>query len=50
MQLQMHAQVRGGLSISPRLKELIMCAVAVLNGAHYEYEHHAPLYAPPFTL
>ncbi len=21
-----------------------MCAVAVLNGAHYEYEHHAPLY------
>jgi hypothetical protein len=50
MQLQMHAQVRGGLSIAPRLKELIMCAVAVLNGAHYEYEHHAPLYATPFAL
>ncbi len=44
----MEMQVRGGLSIAPRLKELIMCAVAIMNGAHYQYEHHAPLYDPPF--
>ncbi len=37
-------KVRGSLSLSPRVKELIMCVVAVLNGAHYQYEHHAPLY------
>jgi hypothetical protein len=37
-------KVRGSLSLSPRIKELIMCVVAVLNGAHYQYEHHAPLY------
>ena len=47
---QQRSQVRGGLSIAPRLKELIMCVVAVLNGAHYEYEHHAPLYAPPLHV
>ena len=37
-------KVRGELSVPARLKELAMCVVAVLNGAHYEYEHHAPLY------
>jgi hypothetical protein len=37
-------KVRGGLSLPPRMKELIMCTVAVLTGAHYQYEHHAPLY------
>jgi hypothetical protein len=37
-------KVRGGLSLSPRIKELIMCVVAILNGANYQYEHHAPLY------
>jgi hypothetical protein len=37
-------KVRSALSLSPRLKELIMCVVAILNGAHYQYEHHAPLY------
>ncbi|MEY3969518.1 MAG: hypothetical protein RI968_455 [Pseudomonadota bacterium] len=37
-------KVRGALAVSPRLRELAMCAVAVLNKAHYEYEHHAPLY------
>ena len=30
------------LSLSPRLRELAMCGVAVLNGAEYEFHHHAP--------
>ena len=34
--------VRGELSVAPRLRELAMCAVATLNGAEYEYLHHAP--------
>ena len=34
--------VRTGLSLSPRLKELAMCVVAVINGADYEFVHHAP--------
>ncbi|MDB5820679.1 MAG: carboxymuconolactone decarboxylase [Rhizobacter sp.] len=37
-------QVRSNLAVSPLLKELAMCAVAVLNGAEYEMFHHAPLY------
>ena len=37
-------KVRGSLSLAPRVKELIMCAVAVMTRAHYQYEHHAPLY------
>lgn len=37
-------KIRSALSLSPRLKELIMCVVAILNGAQYQYEHHAPLY------
>lgn len=36
--------VRGALSISAEVRELAMCHVAVLNGADYEYAHHAPLY------
>ncbi|MCU0764908.1 MAG: carboxymuconolactone decarboxylase family protein [Burkholderiaceae bacterium] len=36
--------VRGELSLDPRLRELAMCAVAALNGAHYEFHHHAPEY------
>lgn len=36
--------VRNELSAPARLRELAMCAVAVLNGAEYEYLHHAPLY------
>jgi alkylhydroperoxidase family enzyme len=35
-------EVRTGLTLSPRLRELAMCAVAVLNGAPYEFHHHAP--------
>lgn len=37
-------RVRNDLSLSPLLKELAMCTVAVLNGADYEMHHHAPLY------
>ncbi|RIH74889.1 carboxymuconolactone decarboxylase family protein [Meiothermus hypogaeus] len=36
--------VRGDLVLSPRLRELAICGVAVLNGAEYEYQHHAPLF------
>ncbi len=36
--------VRSELAIDPRLRELAMCAVASLNGAHYEFHHHAPEY------
>jgi alkylhydroperoxidase family enzyme len=35
-------EVRNGLGLSPRLRELAICLVAVLNGADYEYHHHAP--------
>ena len=34
--------VRNELALDPRLRELAMCAVASLNGAHYEFHHHAP--------
>jgi AhpD family alkylhydroperoxidase len=35
-------QVRGGLSVSPKLRELAICVVAVVNRADYEYQHHVP--------
>ncbi|HWS74617.1 MAG TPA: carboxymuconolactone decarboxylase family protein [Quisquiliibacterium sp.] len=35
-------EVRSGLSLDPKLRELAMCVVAVLNGAEYEFVHHAP--------
>jgi len=35
-------EVRRHLSLSPRLREIAMCGVAVLNGAEYEFIHHAP--------
>jgi alkylhydroperoxidase family enzyme len=35
-------EVRGELALPPRLRELAMCVVAVLNGAEYEFHHHAP--------
>jgi len=35
-------EVRTGLALSPKLRELAMCVVAVLNGAEYEFIHHAP--------
>ena len=37
-------EVRSGLTLPPAARELAMCYVAVLNGAAYEYAHHAPLY------
>jgi alkylhydroperoxidase family enzyme len=36
--------VRTGLSASRKLRELGICTVALLTGAHYEYHHHAPDY------
>lgn len=35
-------EVRRNLSLSPKLREIAMCGVAVLNGAEYEFFHHAP--------
>jgi alkylhydroperoxidase family enzyme len=35
-------EVRSGLSLSPKFRELAMCVVAVLNDAGYEFLHHAP--------
>lgn len=35
-------EVRNNLSLAPKLRELAMCGVAVLNGAEYEFIHHAP--------
>lgn len=40
----MMGAVRGELSLTPKLKELAMCVVAVLNDAEYEWGHHAPLF------
>jgi alkylhydroperoxidase family enzyme len=34
--------VRTQLAVEPRLRELAMCVVAVLNTADYEFIHHAP--------
>jgi alkylhydroperoxidase family enzyme len=36
--------VRTQLALPARLRELAMCAVAVLNRAEYEFFHHAPLF------
>jgi alkylhydroperoxidase family enzyme len=35
-------EIRNNLSLDPKLRELAMCCVAVLNGAEYEFFHHAP--------
>ena len=34
--------VRSRLSLDPLLREIAICAVASLNGAEYEFHHHAP--------
>jgi len=39
---EMLREVRTGLSLSPKLRELAICGVAQLNGAEYEFYHHAP--------
>ena len=36
--------VRKELSVSPRLKEIAICAVARVTGADYEFTHHWPEY------
>jgi alkylhydroperoxidase family enzyme len=36
--------VRTGLGASRQLRELGICTVALITGAHYEYHHHAPDY------
>jgi len=33
--------VRSRLTLEPRLRELVICAVGVLNGAEYEIDQHA---------
>lgn len=35
-------EVRTGLELDPKLRELAICVVAMLNGAEYEFHHHAP--------
>lgn len=35
-------EVRNHLALPAKLRELAMCVVAVLNGADYEFHHHAP--------
>ncbi|MFM1880820.1 MAG: hypothetical protein RLZZ344_1054, partial [Pseudomonadota bacterium] len=37
-------KIRTDLSVPIKLRELVMCVVAVLNGASFEYEHHAPIF------
>ena len=37
-------RIRANLELPPLLKELAMCAMAMLNGAEYEFHHHGPLY------
>ena len=41
---QLLGAVRTQLDVSPRLRELAICAVAVLNDAPYEFHHHAPVF------
>lgn len=39
---QLLGAVRRDLQLSPFLREIAMCVVAVLNRAEYEFVHHAP--------
>jgi alkylhydroperoxidase family enzyme len=41
---EMMSRVRTQLALAPIHLELVMCAVAALNGAAYEMHHHAPLF------
>jgi alkylhydroperoxidase family enzyme len=34
--------IRGGLSVEPKLREIAICGVAILNGAEYEFQQHEP--------
>ena len=37
-------QVRTGLALDAKLRELAILAVAVINGADYEYQQHQPVF------
>ena len=37
-------EVRTNLEVAPKLRELAICGVAVLNGADYEFDQHAPVF------
>ena len=37
-------EVRNNLGLDPKLRELGMCGVAILNRAEYEFIHHAPVF------
>jgi alkylhydroperoxidase family enzyme len=41
---EMMGRVRNQLAVPLPLRELVMCAVAALNGAEYEMHHHSPLF------
>ena len=41
---EMMGRVRNELEVPMPLRELAMCAVAVLNGAEYELHHHGPIF------
>jgi alkylhydroperoxidase family enzyme len=34
--------IRGSLSVEPKLREIAICGVAILNGAEYEFLQHEP--------
>lgn len=36
--------IRSELGLAPKLRELVTCAVAALNGARYELHHHGPIF------
>src|SRR6185436_9510962 len=36
--------VRSKLALNGKLRELAICAVALLNGADYEFHHHMPVW------
>ncbi len=38
------SEVRNNLDLDPKLRELGMCGVAILNRAEYEFIHHAPVF------
>ena len=37
-------EVRNHLALDPKLRELAMCGVAIINQAEYEFIHHAPVF------
>ena len=41
--IQMYDAVRWKTQLSGKLRELVMCQVAAINGADYEWQAHAPI-------